>query len=50
MVGFEEQVTDDLRRFVSARWAAPCETRYVATLVKFAAEPQTIIVGEPRGL
>jgi hypothetical protein len=47
MAGYEEQATVGLRSFVNTLNQATNQPRYVATLVAFAGEPQTIMVGQP---
>ena len=47
MAGCEEQVTAGLRSFVDTLNRAPAQPRYVATLVRFASEPETVISAQP---
>jgi hypothetical protein len=47
MAGYEEHVTAGLRSFVHTLSHAATQPHYVATLVEFADEPETIMVGEP---
>jgi hypothetical protein len=47
MTEYEEQVTAGLCSFVHTLSNTPNQPRYIATLVEFADEPETIIVAQP---
>jgi hypothetical protein len=47
MAPYEQQVTEALRNFVTTLQNAPDQPRYVATLVTFADEPETICLLQP---
>jgi hypothetical protein len=47
MADSELQVTKALRDFVTTLQRAPGQLRYLATLVTFAGEPETVVLAEP---